>query len=153
MHTFKDKTGDEWKVEIDFGSHLDVKAAFGVDLLTLPDKKFAGWKALRGDDVLLFKVIFHLVKDQAAARGIADERGFVKRLCGQSIQDAIDAFEDELLDFFPHRRAAEALHKIKRKATEAAAIQMEKAHQAIDAMTLESVTATLNAKSGESRES
>ena len=103
MHTFKDANGKVWTVTVDVDAIKTVKALVGVNLCELHEGSPPLVERLEGDLILLCDVLFAVLKEQADAAGI-DEKKFARLLGGQAISDAINAFWEELVDFFRYAR-------------------------------------------------
>ena len=110
MRTYTDNLDRAWMLEINVTAIKKVKALTGVDLYKLLDNRFEGLNQLLRDPIALVDVLFALCQAQAAEKSIADEE-FGRGLAGQALGDAGEAFLEELLDFFPERKAAAALQR------------------------------------------
>ena len=103
MHTFKDANGKVWTVTVDVDAIKTVKSLVGVNLCELHEGSPLLVERLEGDLILLCDVLFAVLKEQADAAGI-DEKKFARLLGGQPVADAINAFWEELVDFFRYAR-------------------------------------------------
>lgn len=122
MHTFKDKDGMEWNVELNLGNALKIEAhdfthslgdgegRLKIKFLDPQDNLF---QEIITHDAACFDMIWCCVQEQAAARGITTIYEFAKRLTGKSIADARLAFYEELPNFF-HRQETTLKALIKR---------------------------------------
>jgi len=104
MHSFTDRQGQSWNLDLNISSAKQVRAATEVDLLNVDDGRlFAG---VLTDSAKLADVLFVLCQAQAAERNISDE-AFGRALAGDSIEAAADALLAEIIAFYPgHKRAA-----------------------------------------------
>jgi hypothetical protein len=152
MHVFTDATGRNWTITINVAALKRVKAFVGVNLLELIDNNLEGLSALLRDVVKLVDVIYVLCKDQADALGVSDE-DFGRALGGDSLEQAVDAFIQELADFFPNRRAREALKAMLHKGKMIADKAMEEALAKINEIDVESQVRKLIDSSGNALES
>lgn len=98
MHTFTDRAGRGWALDINVGAVKRVKVLVGFDLLDIGEGR--SLERLSGDPVLLCDVLYCLVKPQAEALGVSDEQ-FGAALAGDALGDAADALLAELVAFFP----------------------------------------------------
>jgi len=105
VHSFKDKNGREWRIELNITTVRRVRNLTGVDLLAYGTKEVSD---KLGDIVSFCDVIFAACSDQAKADGVSDE-DFGRAMWGDPIGDAITALEDELVDFFQNARLRESL--------------------------------------------
>lgn len=102
MKTFRDNTSREWPVSINVHAIRRVRDATAVNLVS---RDFpALLEQLLSDPVLLCDVIYVLCKPEADALNIAAE-AFGKAMSGDSVEEAMKAFFDELADFTPNPRA------------------------------------------------
>lgn len=130
MHSFFDRRGFTWEVNINVSQVKRVKDALDVDLLRLDDEN--NLNRLAQDPVLLADVLFVLCSKQAKDRGVDDVQ-FGEQLAGDTIEDATTAFLEELVSFFPNQKRrvlAKALDKIKAveaQAAEAALLRLDSA--------------------------
>ena len=121
MHAFKDNNDRTWSVEINVATLRRVRGMIGVDLCRLVDDGFQPLADLIGDPVQLCDVLFCLCKDETDRQEISDE-DFGRALGGDAITNAVDAFVEELIDFFPDpklreqiRRVVKAAHQVRTK--------------------------------------
>jgi len=115
MHSFKDTTGAEWKLELTVGSIKRIRDAVNVNLA---DDVFTGLlDKLAGDMLLLCDVVWHLVKpqaDKAVVTQAEKDNGatsvtaevWANRMGGDCLDNASKALLDELVDFSPPPRRA-----------------------------------------------
>lgn len=103
MRSFNDNKGRTWTVEVTVASIKRVKAMVGVFLPAVLDDDAALLKRLGSDVVLVCDVLYVLVKPQADAAGVSDEK-FGESLAGDAIGSATAALMEALIDFFPDAR-------------------------------------------------
>jgi hypothetical protein len=147
MHVFTDATGRNWTITINVAALKKVKALTGVNLLELLDNNLEGLSALLSDVVKLVDILYVLCKDQADALGISDE-DFGRALGGDSLEQAVDAFLEEFVDFFPNRRAREALRKMLSKGKAITEKAMQQALEKIEQVNIENEVMKLVNSSG-----
>ena len=111
MHTFADKLGRTWYVDVNVTTIRRVRAALDVDLYLLVDDKMQALGALVSDPCRLADVLYVLCKDDADTKNISDE-DFGRALAGDAIRAAAEAFVEELIDFFPDERSRAALRRV-----------------------------------------
>ena len=102
MKTFTDNTGRAWTLAINVDAIKRVKALAKVDLLEAVEGKLI--ERLVSDPVLLCDVVYTLCKPQADQLDVSDE-DFGRAMAGDAIEQATAAMLEELVDFFPSRRA------------------------------------------------
>lgn len=102
MKTFKDNNGRQWQLELTFDSAKRVRDLLDVNLLAPEQGQPPLLTKLGTDEILLCDVIYVLVKPQADEAGISDVQ-FGQALGGDAICNAVNAFYDELMDFFRKR--------------------------------------------------
>lgn len=117
MTTFRDNAGRAWDVVVHVLAVKRVRAALGVDLYRLVDDGLKGLGELLADPVLLVDVLYVLCREAAEAAGVSDE-DFGRSLAGDALERAAQAFLEALTDFFPDRRARQALRTVTRKGRE-----------------------------------
>jgi len=147
MHVFTDATGRNWTITINVAALKKVKALVGVNLLELLDNNLEGLSELLSDVVKLVDILYVLCKDQADALGVSDE-DFGRALGGDSLEQAVDAFLEELVDFFPNRRAREALRKMLSKGKTITEKAMQQALEKIEQIDIENEVKKLLNSSG-----
>jgi hypothetical protein len=114
MHSFKDTSGAEWKLELTVGSIKRVRDEVKVNLA---DDVFTGLlDKLAGDTLLLCDVVWSLIKPQAQALDVDVEK-WCNRMGGDALDKASKALLDELIDFSPPPRRG-LLKQIMAKALE-----------------------------------
>lgn len=122
MREFRDSEGDVWKLVINVATIKRVRDALGVNLADPLDGDPSPLARLSLDIVFAVDVVFVLVRSQAEANDVSDER-FAELLGPDRITDAYFALLEELTDFFQHLRRPDVVAGIERqKATVAAAI-------------------------------
>ncbi|MBQ7111313.1 MAG: hypothetical protein IJO06_08825 [Thermoguttaceae bacterium] len=110
MKIFKDANGGEWSFELTAFEFKRTRDKFG-DLLD-PDYCYNKTR----DAVFLVDLLFELVGEQAAKRGI-DAAAFARLFKGDAVDEARRAFLEEYVAFFPSRareRLSETIAKIDR---------------------------------------
>ena len=110
MKIFKDANGGEWSFELTTFEFKRTRDKFG-DLLD-PDYCYNKTR----DAVFLVDLLFELVGEQAAKRGI-DAAAFARLFKGDAVDEARRAFLEEYVAFFPSRareRLSETIAKIDR---------------------------------------
>lgn len=108
MRTFKDEKGRPWEISINVGTVKAVKTEAGVDLLDIDDG--STFSKLADDPIRLGDVLWVLVRKQCEAAGVSDEE-FGAALAGDSLEDAVNALMEEVVDFF-RRPQRELLRKM-----------------------------------------
>ncbi len=110
MKIFKDANGGEWSFELTAFEFKRTRDKFG-DLID-PDYCYNKTR----DAVFLVDLLFELVGEQAAKRGI-DAAAFARLFKGDAVESARQAFLEEYVAFFPSRareRLSETIAKIDR---------------------------------------
>jgi hypothetical protein len=151
MREIKDAKGNRYTFEITVSSIKTVRKLAGVDLYSLIDDKLAGLQKLLADPCELIDVLYVL-----CCRCGQDDPGditFGQGFSGPCILEIADAFLQELLDFFPDRRVAEALRKLVSKSKMAAAELMEEALEKAEQVTVAELVSKSKTTFGSSPES
>lgn len=99
MRTFKDTAGREWQVALSIGTAKRIKDAIDLDILD----NGQAVQRIATDPYLMGNVLFLVCEPQCKALGVTDEQ-FGESLAGDVIDDALTAFIEELVDFFPKRQ-------------------------------------------------
>ena len=115
MKTFKDKESRQWEVKITIGSIERVKGLTGVDLL---EDSGEDLQKVTGNPLTFGPVLFALVKPQADATGVNSE-SFTDALAGDELLAAMEAFEEEYIDFFPNPRKRQLIRTALERAKKA----------------------------------
>lgn len=104
MQKFKDKKENEWILELTVGSAKRVKLDCGVDLINITDFDAADKKSpleeLAENPFLMVDVLFSLCRKQAEEKGI-DDIAFGGLFDFETVQDAVDALVQEIINFTP----------------------------------------------------
>jgi len=115
MASYKDESGNEWRVRLDAISLDEIKADHGIDLVDLEHDPL---RRVINDGRILAAILLVICRDDREAKGITREQ-FVKAI-PQPPDAAIEALREALISFFPsgqtsHRR--EVLAKFDEMAT------------------------------------
>jgi hypothetical protein len=112
MARFKDSTGFEWDLRLNFGVLPDLKRA-GCDLENAT--KDSGWLAevLFGEPGRLADVFWVLLGEQAQRAGL-DRDAFNRRLDVETFDAGGRALLDEVIDFFQRGRAGQIKKRLPR---------------------------------------
>lgn len=94
MRSFKDTNGDAWDIDVNVGVLLRIKSELGVNLLDAPEDIPESVEKLVG-------ILWCCVAKQLQERKITPEE-FGCLLDGEAVKAGVDAFMEELLDFFIH---------------------------------------------------
>jgi len=147
MKTFKDTADRDWTIAINITSVKRVRDLAGIDLLANVGGELV--EKLNGDALVVFDILYALVKPEAETRSVTAEQ-FGSALDGDVIEAATTALIAELIAFFPPSRRpmiVKAMAKLKDLETAAMAQVLKE----IDEMNAESLVASLsNSKSGNS---
>lgn len=121
MKTFTDCMGRTWTVTINVGTIKRVKTMLGINLLEAITDDLA--EKLKNDVCLLVDVLYVICKNEADVKNITDEN-FGEAMAGDVLENATNAFLDELIDFFPAekkmilRKAINKVNQAEKKALE-----------------------------------
>jgi len=133
MHSFKDKTGQEWSIALEVQCLKrvwnEIKDRDGAPI-NLADNTVNLLERLSNDSLLLVDILWVIVKPQADGLGVTCEQ-WCKRMDGDVLDDAKTKFMDELIDFSPPRQRG-ALKQLMAKAL---TIQTERAEKMIALLT------------------
>jgi hypothetical protein len=151
MRTIKDSQGREYRFEITPLSIERVREIVGVNLYALLENEMALFRELETDIGKTIKILYVLCCRQDTTPTMP-ESDFWRAFVGQALGNAIEAFFDEYLDFFPNRRVAETLQKAMSKAKETRSILLDEANQNLDKNDAASLAKTLKTKFGGSPE-
>jgi hypothetical protein len=100
MPSFKDRKGNEWRVELDAPTIEEIKADHGISLVNLDSDPLL---KLRNDPMILVACVSVICRDQQKERGL-QPIDFARLL--PSPPDAmLDAVRDAVIGFFPSGRA------------------------------------------------
>lgn len=152
MHSFRDTTGRVWCLSVTVGTLKRVRALTGVDLYALScDGPEALGKFLH-NIIQVVDVIYALVQDEAARHGIDDE-AFGQALAGDALGAAVEAFVQDLVDFFPEPRRRETWRKVLEQSKVLQERLLARAEQEVGQVDLEQLLATWNVSSNNARAS
>jgi len=152
VHSFKDTEGRPWVLSISVFQAKRVKALLGVDLLSLFDNKCEGLIALVTDMVTLVDVLYVLCMEEANKRNVSDE-DFGKAMGGDVLQFAVEAFTDELIDFFPDPKRRSAIRKIMTTSRKLQDKMMEEMETEVEKINVDSLLSEWKKQSGNSPDS
>jgi len=147
MTTFSDNAGRAWDVVVHVLAVKRVRAALGVDLYRLVDDGLKGLGELLADPVLLVDVLYVLCREAAESSGVSDE-DFGRSLAGDALERAAQAFLEALTDFFPDRRARQALRTVTRKGREMRERMLDVLGTRLEEVDAASTAATSSGSSG-----
>ena len=122
MKTFVDSFNRTWSVSVNVATIKRVKSLMGLNLMEAVTGDLI--ESLKADPCLLVDVLYCVCKNEADAKGISDE-SFGEAMAGDAIENATDAFLDELIEFFPSEKKMilkKAFQKVKQ--AEKKALQM-----------------------------
>ncbi len=125
MKCFKDGKGQTWDIVLNVSQLKNIKSILGFDILAEDENKIL---SLYNDIMMFCDVLFVICKKQANERNITDEK-FGELLVGDVISLAIDAFMEELSDFFPNPRRREILKKFLADMKGLESLSLERANQ------------------------
>jgi len=114
MRTFKDNQGREWTIAINVDVAKRVLDLTGISVVTLTPETL---DKMVSDAIKLVDVVYAIVKPQADSRSVA-RSDFDASIGGASLDNAIDAFIEELISFFP-KRQRDLLAKVWTKSSQA----------------------------------
>jgi hypothetical protein len=97
LATFKDSTGNEWRLSFDAFLLDDLRKDTGIDLADIAS---GGWLKVETDSVALGRVAAVVCRDEIQQRGMTAAQ-FVKLLRGDAINRFRQALAAEGADFFP----------------------------------------------------
>ncbi len=125
MRTFKDKNGNEWRIEMDLACVSRIKYDVGVNVLDADNfSKFL-------ENYLVFAdMIWAAVSLDAFGRGITKDQ-FFDGLGGDILAEAIEAFNQALFDFFPQKESREMMRAVYQKFSENTQIAYKKATEEV----------------------
>ena len=138
MHSFIDSAGRTWTVRVDVGAVKRVRAALGLDLMQVAEKRTADGREpgvlerLASDPVLLVDVIYVLCEEHAKRLGVSDEE-FGRAMLGDALDGAVKAMLGAVVDFFPNPRERAALKRVLTAAETAAEKARDEVELKLDA--------------------
>lgn len=106
MKEFTDVEGQKWEISVNVAAVKRVRDLCKIDLLEASSADF--WDKIANDIVQLVDIIYVVCKPQADKLQITDEE-FGRRMAGDTIRFAYDAFLEELINFFPNPRVRGSL--------------------------------------------
>jgi hypothetical protein len=133
MHQFIDGKNRRWGIEINVTQIRRVRDLLAVDLFALIDDGMRPLAELLGDPMKLVDVVYALVKDQAEKDSVSDE-DFGRGMAGDAIQQAAEAFTQELFDFFPETKDRLILRKAHDKGRQIAEALADKRSEILDTL-------------------
>ncbi len=131
MHTFTDNAGRVWTIAINVATIKRVQGSLQINLCKLVDDHFKGLGGLLADLVRFIDVLYCLCREEAEARNVSDE-DFGRAMFGDAIHQAMDAFVEELIDFFPDPKVRHSLRKIIGEARKVRSRMMDRAEQVLE---------------------
>jgi hypothetical protein len=119
-------------VELDAWALKKVNAATGVNVARMLDNNMALYGELVNDPAKFVDVLFALVGEQAAQKGVSEEQ-FYRGLQGDALEAAYGAFWEAFADFSP-RHLREILRAVTEKAKVAGENKLKEVMDTIRAM-------------------
>ncbi|MGE3809127.1 MAG: hypothetical protein AB7K24_31065, partial [Gemmataceae bacterium] len=150
MHQFTDAKDRTWEIEIDVAVIKRVRDLTNVYLPSLADHGGEPLRDLLNDYPRFIDLLFAMCKDQAEKNlgSVDTDMEFGRGFSGDALEDASNAFVAALLDFFPDRRAREALKKVVAKSKQLSLKIVECVEQRLDSLDLDSLAQKLSESSG-----
>lgn len=108
MPKFKDKTGEDWSIELDVGMLDKLQTDAGFDIDALQRDASAVGRLIAESPRTLGRILWVLCEEQATTRKI-DPRAFGSRLDREALDKATDAFLEAVLLFCPRSSAGRAI--------------------------------------------
>ncbi|OHB56829.1 MAG: hypothetical protein A2Y07_06875 [Planctomycetes bacterium GWF2_50_10] len=102
MKTFQDSAGRTWTISMTVDSVKRVRDLMKINLIEPESGDPPLLTRLGMDDLLMLDVIYCLIQPQAEQLNISDT-DFAKALGGDAVLSAINAFYEEMVDFFLKR--------------------------------------------------
>ena len=102
MKTFQDSAGRTWTLSMTVDSVKRVRDLMQINLIEPEAGDPPLLTRLGMDDLLMLDVIYYLIRPQAEQLNISDS-DFAKALGGDAVLSAINAFYEEMVDFFQKR--------------------------------------------------
>jgi hypothetical protein len=146
MKNFKDIQGRTWTIEINVRQVKFVRDVLRVDLYKAMADEFKVYNQIVGDPVLLVDLLYCLCKSQADSLRVSDE-DFGRAMRGDVVMEALDAFGEELIAFFPGPAQRAMLTSTMQKAKQVMAGLLAAAATAIDQVDPEQILEALKAPS------
>lgn len=141
MHSFQDKNGKKWNIELNVGTAKRVKSECGIDLVNVITMSRDGkaqasaLERLAEDPILLVDVLFSLCKEQAKEFEI-DDFAFAELFNADAVEQASNALMEEIINFSqPAKR--KALTRIYRTAKDFAARMDKQLEQILESPELD----------------
>ena len=103
-HKFNDAAGRTWALSLHVGIFEDVQKATGLNLDDFAKDNLKMLATLSNNPRLLVRVLYVALKEQADAEKITPEQ-FGGAMRGDALPEALDAFADAMVDFYPTRIA------------------------------------------------
>ena len=103
MSSFKDATGEKWKLRFTIGTIRKVKDDTDINIgLWLDDDMKVGREVML-DPLKMFLVLYSLCEEQCKERELSEEQ-FAERFNGDAVGDAREALWKAFLDFCPSQQ-------------------------------------------------
>ena len=126
MKSFKDSAGREWNIVINVGQISRLRDRLNIDLAKLYESEARLYTEVVLDPVAFVNLLFVICEKQAAEKQVTDVQ-FGEGFDGDTYELAMEAFEEEMLLFFP-KRQRETLTRAKTKGEEIRTKAIEIAH-------------------------
>lgn len=141
MHSFQDKNGKKWNIELNVGTAKRVKSECEIDLVNVITMSHDGkaqasaLERLAEDPILLVDVLFSLCKEQAKESGV-DDFAFAELFNADAVEQSSNALMEEIINFSqPAKR--KALTRIYRTAKDFAARMDKQLEQILESPELD----------------
>lgn len=97
MKTFKDIKDDMWTISITVDSVIRIRSELKLDMLDITEGGLI--MALADDQIKFFQMLWILCEEEVEKKNMGEE-DFAKRFNGDTIELAMTAFTEALIDFF-----------------------------------------------------
>ena len=157
MHTFRDKKGAQWDIEVGLAQLAAVKSRVGLDLTHLVTADQSSTIAELADPAKLFDVLLTLTEAQRLERGVSPEDFGAALNDADLVEAAMEAVINGTIDFFPNRSRTAlrtAFATVKKVGTEIRAKALDRLETLVaDPKLAQRLTSTLSKSAGGSQES
>ena len=138
-HTFTDTDGTNWHIAVTFADLRAIRDQFGVNFLDL--NAWHVWAELPLAPEKLVGILYFLLAEQIERAGLSPEQ-FGERLGGDTLDDALEALQLAVADFFP-KRLREPMKAALKKHAEAQAMAMQTATLQIQSADVDKILAEM----------
>lgn len=143
MQSFVDNAGRTWEIAINVATVRKLRGSpLKLDLMQVVANGADGLGKLLGDPVTFVDMLYVICQEQADKHGISDE-DFGRAMAGDAIQQAAEMWLEELISFFPEKKARENLRLLIEKSKTVGSLMLDQMASQVESLNPETIATAL----------